>query len=69
MTGADYSKQVFVHYFRLAIEGTGKSWDPDYQAEIESAVDELLDEAKRQAYIEAGTVANGHVSSYHVGQA
>lgn len=48
---AAYARRIFVHYFRMAIEGNGKAWDSDYEAEINGAVDDLLAAAMGMAPI------------------
>jgi hypothetical protein len=45
LTSAEYAKRIFVHYFKLALTRSGGVWDSDCQAEIEGAVDALINAA------------------------
>lgn len=42
------SKRYLKHYFRLLAEKAGVNWDSDNDAEIESAVDLIIDAAKEE---------------------
>jgi hypothetical protein len=41
----EYAKRIFVHYFKIALTRSGGVWDSDCQAEIEGAVDALINAA------------------------
>jgi hypothetical protein len=45
MNSQEYAKRIFVHYFKLALTRSGGAWDSDCQAEIEGAVDALINAA------------------------
>lgn len=62
---AAYAKRIFVHYMRLAFLSCDLQWDSDNKAEIEAAVDDILevvdnaiaravDSAKEEVYIKLG---------------
>jgi hypothetical protein len=46
--GKEYTKTILVHYFRTTWEALDKTWDSDHTTEIETAVDELFDDAVSQ---------------------
>jgi hypothetical protein len=43
------AKRLLVHYFRTVFEAAGLRWDSDNQAEIETAVEYLIDAAAQSA--------------------
>ena len=38
---SDYTARILKHYIRMAVEGNGRKWDPDYAAEIDAALGDL----------------------------
>lgn len=42
------AKRYFLYYFRLIAEKSGMNWDSDNDAEIETAVDLIIDAAKEE---------------------
>lgn len=38
----EYAKRIFVHYLRTLAEYAGMSWDGDNTAEVEEAVEQLI---------------------------
>ena len=45
---AAYAKRILIHYFQKAFEFGGRSWDSDYTAEIEGAIDDIIAAAVEQ---------------------
>ena len=39
---ADDAAHLFIHYFRMIAQKAGIEWDPDYSAEIRTAIDYLM---------------------------
>lgn len=46
------AKRYFLYYFRLLAEKSGMNWDSDNDAEIEAAVDLIIDAAKEESELE-----------------
>ena len=46
---ADRAKALLVNYFHAIAKKAGMPWDSDYTAEIEEAVDHIIDAAACQA--------------------
>jgi hypothetical protein len=42
MNHREEAKEVFVHYFKLALTRAGVNWHSDCQAEIEAAIDMII---------------------------
>lgn len=42
MDSINYTKRIFVYYFKLAFEAAGLRWDSDNQSEIEEAINEMV---------------------------
>ena len=48
-TESDRAKHLIVHYFQVLAEHSGMTWDTDYTAELEEAVDAIIEAAAYQS--------------------
>jgi hypothetical protein len=53
------AKEYFVHYFRLLAKHAGMNWNSDNDAEIEAAIEDLIDSAVERIKKESAASAAG----------
>lgn len=58
MQNRNRAKQLLVHYFTLTAKESGAHWDSDNNAEIEDAVDCIIDAAVEEVKEQLAVVLN-----------